>query len=136
MKFDFKSPPPVVQEKKKYANFTIREIGGPAEIGKWRAEQALKESKNERLRLAKIELQKELMSAGLPEGNGVTWDGKATVGSAGWSEKLEHALSERKRLSEESTPEPFQWVPDPEPHLNPLQKIVRWVKGIWMAANF
>lgn len=43
MNFDF-IPPAMIQEKKKYANFTLKEIGGPEEIIKWRKEQEAKES--------------------------------------------------------------------------------------------
>ncbi len=129
MNFEF-DPVPVVQEKKKYANFTIREIGGPEEIVKWREMQAAKEAvyrcrlsaRDERISQFEAETGQKLAS---PE-----------VKTASWQEKLEQAMAERKRLAErvEVARESYQLPVEPPKPI--LQRIIGFFKSIWKNANF
>ncbi len=130
--------PALVQTKKKYATFTVKEIGGPKEIIEWRRLQAEKEARNQTIRMQLVESQKDKMfGPDAPVGDGVTWKGSASVTTSSWKDKLEFALEERKRLAkidEDYTPS-FKWEITPEPKLTVWQKVKRVLKDIWDSAQ-
>jgi len=154
MKFEFKEylepVTPLVQKKKKYQNFTVTEIGGAEELKKWKDQQAELQAQS----LAKREKVKELQKLFIagpdaPVGDSVTWAGEATVvhgkgwGSSkmSWKDKLEFALSERKRLakSEIVSDQALEWKkydPLPVVQLPLFKRMKSWIRGIWDSANF
>jgi hypothetical protein len=128
----FESPIPIVQEKKKYANFTITEIGGPLEIIKWREQQAAKEYV-QRMRLGarddRLTAFEELTEQKLAT---------PKISQANWDEKLDFAMSERKRLAklDERVQDNPPWLPTPEPKKSVIQRITGFFKNIWSDAQF
>ena len=132
MEFDFLSPPPLIQEKKKYKNFTVTEIGGPDEIVKWREMQAAKESiyhlrlgeRDGRIRQFEKETRQVLDS---PKVNTRTWE-----------EKLVAAQSERKKLSkvERKVLECPPWEPIPEKKPSFFQRVKNFFVSFYRSANF
>jgi hypothetical protein len=141
------SPPPIIQNKKKYATFTVREIGGPAELAKWKVEQAAKWDAYQAERSAKREKMKQFIAGPeAPQGDGVTWTGKGMtegfkdLDKGNWKEKLEQVMSERKRLAA-PIPESEQviyppYVPEPEPKQTWFQRVKAFILNIWKTANF
>ena len=132
MEFDFLNPPAIVQQKKKYATFTVREIGGPEEIIKWRAEQEAKESIY-RLRLGERDKRLDDFSRLI----GQPLD-TPKVGVRNWKEKLEFAKSERERLSkaEQAVIDYPPWEPPVIPPKTIFQKIKDFCRSLWKSANF
>lgn len=139
MKFDLElfENPPIVQKKKKYAHFTVREIGGPAEIIKWREEQARKEAEqNIRISLHRDALKDLIAPEGSPEGTEVTWKGRATAGRQAWGDRVREA---RMRASPFEGCHPTQhpaWKPREAPKLSLFRRVAKWAKGIFESANF
>lgn len=131
MKFEFEVSP-LVQEKKKYATFTVREIGGPEEIVKWRQQQEAKESIY-RLRLGERNTRIETFE----KETGQILD-QPTLGKTPWAEKLAFAKSEQARLAkaEENVTKYPPWEPPTAPKQTPLQKIGSFLKRLWTNANF
>ena len=126
------TPSAEVQKKKKYANFTIREIGGPTEIIEWRRRQEAKEAlykltlkaRDERIASFESETSQKL---DVP-----------TIHTTSWAEKQAFVKSERERLAkiDERVADMPAWIPIEEPKLTILQKIGQFFKNIWKNANF
>lgn len=133
----FNRPPALVQKKKEYENFTVTPIGGPEEILKWRAVQDSKDQAALMIHEGLRTKAKEQAGSGLPQGDGVTWKGQGTTGSAEWKEKLAFAKSERKRLAQKEAVS-LDWKRHTplEPTLTFTQKISRFIKNFWKNANF
>lgn len=131
MKFEFYEEPAHVQKKKKYANFTIREIGGPEELAKWKEVQAAKEAV-QRLR---ISARDERLKAFEAE-TGQKLD-TPTVQTGSWDEKLAFAKAERARLKkiEDLVNQPA-WEPLPKPKLSLWGRVKQFFKDRWTGANF
>ena len=137
MKFEFAeylNPAPIIQEKKKYATFTVREIGGPAELAIWRKEQENKWVAYQANREAFKDKQKQYIAGpDAPQGDGVTWQGSGSVDGfkdITWQDKLSHALSERKRLYKpEIVTDKKAWVYEPisEPKVSFLAKVKAFI---------
>lgn len=143
MKFEFDevfNPPPIVQNKKKYATFTVREIGGPIELARWKVEQELKWAQYQANRSAFKEKQKQFIAGpDAPQGDGVTWKGSGSIlgaKDADWKDKLSHALSERKRLA---TPEILtareSWSYEEPPKPSLMKRFKQWIVNVWESAN-
>ena len=132
MDFGFDNVVPIVQEKKKYANFTIKEIGGPEEIIEWRKKQAAKEAlynlrldaRNDRLTAYEAETGQKLATP--------------TIHTTTWAEKQAFVKSERIRLDTLDTRVDSQpkWTPSEEPQQTIIQKIGQFFKNIWKNSNF
>lgn len=132
MKFDFLDESALVQKKKKYANFTIKEIGGPEEIKKWREMQAAKESiyrmrlnqRDERLANFEQETRQKLVT---PE-----------IKTRTWAEKQAHAESERHRLSQAELDVILYppWEVSEPPKKTLLQRFTNFISSVWKYANF
>lgn len=131
MDFDFQ-PPALVQAKKKYANFTIKEIGGPEEIIKWRQQQEAKDSihrirvsdREDRVKQVRDTIGKDLS---LP-----------TIHTSSWAEKLAFVDSEKK-LIEEMRKKVIaypSWVATEPPKLSLGQRIKSFFVNIFKSANF
>lgn len=131
MEFNFELPT-LVEEKKKYANFTIREIGGPDDIIKWRQQQEAKESLV-RLRLAEKDQRLESFEKELDQPLS-----RGQIATRSWGEKQAFAESERKRIAEleENVIQHPAWEPLTKPKKNLLQRIRDSIAGIWKSANF
>jgi hypothetical protein len=131
---------PIVQEKKKYQNFTVREIGGPAEIIVWRAEQARKELANQAFRMQVVEAQKTKMIDPTLEDKGVTWKGSAgtqpRMGS--WADKLAEGKEMRKDYMKPEllTKEAWTYEPYVEPKKTFFQRIKGAIRAFWDSAKF
>lgn len=124
------NPEPVVQEKKKYANFTVRMIGGPEEIKKWREIQAAKESAY-RVRLNDRDTR--ITSFEAETGQKLA---EPTIHTTSWQEKVAFAKEERKRLAKkEKAVSTYNWQPTPEPKITIGQRIVGFFKDVWKSAN-
>lgn len=147
MKFkflDYLSPSPVIQEKKKYATFTLREIGGQAEIVKWREEQATKWAAYQANREAFKEKQKlYVCGPDAPQGDKVTWEGKASLVQGSdreWHTKLAQVIAERERLYQPevaTAPKAYEpYVPEPKPKLSLWAKTKNQFSRLWNSANF
>lgn len=132
MDFDSFDPVPLVQAKKKYANFTVKEIGGPAEIIKWRQIQAAKE--------AAYQIKLNDRDGRLGEFEKETGQKLATptISTTSWAEKLMFANAERVRLSkaEEKVIAHPPWEPTPEPKKSLIQRVAGFFKSVWKSANF
>lgn len=126
-------PPPLVQKKKKYATFTLREIGGPEEIGKWRAIQASKEEAY-RMRLE----DREKRSAMFESESGQVIDKPVLAAKESWATKVERANAERVRLAkaEETVTEYPPWEALKPPKQSLFTKITSFLKKLWNNANF
>lgn len=138
MKFDLKDyeQPAHVQKKKKYATFTVREIGGPAELAKWKEVQAAKAA----IYNLRIQARDDRMS-----------DFAASLGqkvdrpvnnSPSLMDRLAHNKAmhidldlKQAEAVKNQKPEP-KWEPTPEPKLSILQRIGRFFKQLWRDANF
>lgn len=129
---DFKFEPiPLVQRKKKYATFTVREIGGSAEVIKWRQEQDAKAA----LYNLRIKARDDRMSdfAESLGGNVAT----PTVGKTeSWQDKVAFAESERARLAKAEAIASEAWIPAPSPKLTIFQRIKGFFRKLWNTANF
>lgn len=138
MKFEFTDldQVPLVQAKKKYATFTVREIGGPEEIEVWRRQQRAKEEASLMARQLKLEATKARMAQDLPEGdpNAIAWKGQATGRS--WQEKQAHAASERKRLAQLEDGAIESYTPSEPEKLTVWMRIKRFIKTFWENAKF
>lgn len=130
MDFEFEVPA-VKEEKKKYATFTIKPIGGPAEIAKWREMQAAKEA-NYLLRLGARDQRITEFEAT----TGQKLDAPQ-VKTASWQEKLEHAEAERLRLAlAEERVAQYTYEREPESKKTLWGRIKSFVKSFWQSANF
>ena len=130
--YEYLNPPKLVQEKKKYANFTVTPIGGPAEIIKWRQQQEAKESLV-RLKLA----AKDERIAAFESEIGQKLDTPRISGST-WAEKQAFATSERARLSqqEKSVTQFPPWEATEPPKKTIIQRVFGFFKSIWHSAGF
>ena len=126
------NPDPLVQKKKKYATFTVKEIGGPAEIIKWRQAQEAKEH----LYRMKLNERESRLASFEAETNQRLESPK--IHTTSWSEKVAFAKSERERLSKaESVVTQYPaWEVEPTPKLSIFQKITGLFKSLWKNANF
>lgn len=124
------NPDPLVQKKKKYQTFTVKEIGGPAEIVKWREMQAAKESayrvtlKSRDERLSEFE-----------EKTGQRLD-EPTIHTSSWAEKQAFATSERARLAQLVDVASSPWLYESPEVPTFFQKVARFFKRLWADANF
>lgn len=133
MRFNLEDvPKEVVFEKRKYANFTVKDIGGPAEIEKWRRIQLAKQE------AYKIKLrERDQRIASFEAESGQKLD-RPTIHTTSWAEKqmfVEAERAEIKRAKEAVVSYP-PWEMTPEPKKTVLQRIVLWIKKVWMTANF
>lgn len=124
--------PAIVQEKKKYATFTVREIGGPAEIIKWRAEQAKKES----IYLASLDAREARRVVAAKELG--TLDAPA-LGRPSWNDRM---AAGKKMREDYMRPDP-NYVPiertyevSADPKQSLFQIIGGWFSRLWKSANF
>lgn len=124
------NPEPVVQKKKKYSTFTVREIGGPDEIGKWREMQAAKEAT---YRL-KLKSRDERLAAFQAETGQLL--AKPTIHTTSWAEKQAFAKSERIRLAKLEDVAERTFEPTPEIKKTLFQKISGFFSRVWKSANF
>lgn len=148
MKYEFKDildPPEVIhiQTRKKYANFTVTEIGGPEQLAAWKIDQAAKWEAYQANRAAFKEKQKQFIAGpDAPQGDKVTWAGSGTNVSnrdVPWQDKMQQAMEARKKLfalepisAERSKP----YEPMPEPKLSVLGRIKKAFWSFWGQANF
>lgn len=132
MEFNFLDQPAVVQKKKKYATFTVKEIGGPEEIVKWREMQAAKESLY-RMKLQTRENRIQDFEAEL----GQKIDAP-TISSKSWIEKMHDAQEERERLakSEEKVTAYPPWEPRPIEKRSLWGLFTGFIKRVWNDCNF
>lgn len=126
------NPDPIVQKKKKYQTFTVTTIGGPDEIGKWRAIQSAKaEVFQMRLRARETRIQEAEASLG------VKLDAP-TIHTTSWAEKQAFAKGEQVRLATEiskvSEWPPWEYIPEPPKPL--FSRIKSFLKRLWLSANF
>ena len=129
---DFLNVAPLIEEKKKYQNFRVVPIGGPAEIGKWRAMQEAKEYAY-RIKLgerdARIsEAEKTLGKLDEPK-----------LSKQGWKEKSAFAAIERQRLAQlepVTTDYSKLGLSSPEPKKTVFQRVTGFLKRIWSNAQF
>jgi hypothetical protein len=130
--------PAIIQEKKKYASFTVREIGGPLEIIAWRKAQEQKEIQNQVIRLQLLQKQKDTMfGSDAPQGDSVTWQGHVDSRPflSSWEAKLERVKSERKRLAQKEFYEPIEYVPLTVIAPTLWERMKQFVKEIWNEAT-
>lgn len=134
----------LVQKKKKYQQFTVTEIGGPAEILIWRQKQAEKEAANQVVRLQLVDKSKDRMfGADAPQGDGVTWKGNAGLrhgrgdGAETWADKLAYAKDRQKNyMKPELIDLPKQVYDFSKPKLSLFKRFTSWISGLWNHANF
>lgn len=123
-----KSGPSIVRQKKKYATFTIKEIGGPTEIVEWRKQQEAKLAaygmtlKDRDDRISAFRAGNEVDAPKLIQGN--------------WQNKLSFAMSERKRLAEPEIINRAPTVYDPGPPKSLFQRFNAWLSRLWKSAKF
>lgn len=131
MDFEKFKPIPIVQQKKKYANFTVREVSYQ-EILDFRAKEKMKED----LLRMKSHAREQRIAAFESE-SGQKLD-RGTIGTASWAEKVKRAKQERIRLSkpEENVSKYPPWEPIPEPKLTVFQKIKKFFIDFYKSANF
>lgn len=133
MDFDFLTQQAaLVQKKKKYATFTIKDIGGPEEIKKWREQQAAKETvyrmrlsaRDERVETYEKELGQKLATPRLSKPD--------------WAEKYALAQEEREKISKavQALVDHPPWKPVTSPKVTVFQRIIRFFGNIWKNANF
>jgi len=126
-------PPAIIQEKKKYQNFTIKPID---DIHKWRAEQANKRAayelrntvRDQRITQNKTDIGYTAPSPSLSE-----------YKSEGWEKKLAYALERRKQYGKpEMLTDTKTWTyeEEPEPKKTVWQRIKAWAFDFWISANF
>jgi len=135
---DFHPKAGQVQTKRKYATFTVKEIGGPAEIIEWRKAQAAKlEAAGIAYNQFKQDVALHMVPDDAPVGD-ANWTGAASLSKQSWEEKIAFAQSERERLKKPVEVEPivYDFTPEPEPKKSPLERVIGWVKAIWASANF
>lgn len=130
-------PAPVIQAKKKYQNFTVREIGGPAEILVWREAQAKKEREALAMREMAREMAKVKAGEGLPDGDGVMTTVQGETSRNSWQERLAHGMEMRRAYGKaEIITDPVAWVPPPPPKLSILKRLFCFITSFWKNANF
>ena len=135
--FEAMNPPAMRQEKRKYANFTVKDIGGPKEIIEWRQKQASKEGLyNTRLynrdgRLRDFEAKQGVQLA------------HPTLSKNNWQERLDRALSERKNLAQvsfldtDATKTVYDtFKSDTKGQDRLVYRVIGWVKRLLKTANF
>jgi hypothetical protein len=137
--------PAIIQEKRKYANFTVTDIGGPVEIIAWRARQKEIEAMNQTIRMQNLDHQKNTMfGIDAPQGDGVTWEGSAVTqgwkSDTTWRDKLNFVKSEKKRLAtlelRDLNSDPlFTLTPEAPSKKTLLQTIKGWIKNLWESAQ-
>ncbi len=132
MDFEVFGSVPIVQKKKKYTNFTIKEIGGPEEIIKWRKEQEAKAHLHQ-LRLNarddRIRSYEELTGQKLET---------PQLSGRSFADKMAEAIQRKEEYgkAELAVIANPPWVPPVPPQLTLFQKIIRFFKQIWTHANF
>ena len=124
----FEDTIPIRQEKRKYACFHVKDIGGPAEIAKWREIQAAKEhayrirlaGRDKRIAAFEAETKQRLDSPKL--------------GRSSWSDRLSFAKSEQERLNKPAvlTHDPYQLPPEP----GFWQRVVKFIWDFWASCEF
>lgn len=126
------SPPPIMREKKKYATFTVRAIGGPEEIVKWRAEQAIKEA-NYKIKLT----ERDARLAAFEAETNQKLD-TPTIHTTSWEEKYAFAREEQVRLKtvEKIAADSYSYTPFEEPKKTIIQKIKGFFSNLWTHSNF
>lgn len=131
MNFEFDNVVPIVQEKKKYSNFTIREIGDPTEIIQWRKEQEAKqEAYRARLSLRDARIGEYELKTGQKLD-------APTIHTTTWVEKQAFVQRERERLAApELVSEYPQFVPAEPPKKTLFQWVKYFFKRVWQNANF
>lgn len=124
--------PELVQKKKKYATFTVREIGGQAEVEAFRRAQAVKEEAY-RMRLK----SRDERAAEFQASFGQKID-SPTVHTTSWAEKVAFVAAEKAEIAakraEVTVHEP--WVMPPEPKRSLKERVKQFFKRIWQSANF
>lgn len=132
MEFSFETPPAIVHEKRKYANFTVRDIGGPAEIIIWRQQQEAKESLY-RLKLG--ERDKRLSAFESESGQKLD---KPKIVERTWEEKTKDAAADResyeKAMSQVIEYPPWEYVPKPKQNI--FQILKGFIRKLWNNSNF
>lgn len=132
---DYLERPAIIQqERNRYQLFTITPIGGPAEIVKWREQQAKKLAeygiKREELKAKK----KEFIAGGrdAPVGE-LNWDGRVILSeSKDWDAKLSEAKARRRELRRKQIlTDTKAWeVPLPEPEPPSMwERFKTWIAG-------
>ena len=90
------NPAALIREHKRQAPFRISEIGGPAELAIWRAEQAKKLEAYQARRTELKRKQVERIAGDAPLGE-LSWQGKAILADPSvWKEKQRLARERRK----------------------------------------
>lgn len=134
MDFDFDNVIPLVQTKKKYATFTVTEIGGPEEIIKWRAQQ---QAKQEAIAMAQQMRDQRLLD--FEKEQGIKLDAP-TLHNTSWEEKVMFVASERERLAKlehNVRAVDLTWFTSfDEPKPSIFNRIKSFVGSIWANANF
>lgn len=114
--------------RKKYATFTVREIGGPDKIEEWRRQNDAKQAAF----LERCEMRDTRVKA-----SGITafglLSGKEKVS---WADKQAFVKSERKRLDAPELINSKSWEPEPEIKPTFKQKVIGFFKSFWKSANF
>lgn len=124
--------PGEVQKKKKYATFTVKEIGGPDEIIAWRKVQAVKE---EAYRMTLRARDQRIAEFEASSGQKLE---TPTIHTTSWAEKQAFVKAEIAEIEAQRAkyvaPDPYQ-LPD-EPKKSVGARIAGFFKRIWASANF
>lgn len=123
------NPPPVVQEKKKYKEFTLREVT-EAEIIQFRQ---MEKAKDELLLMKAMARERRIAAFQAESGQKIA---SPELKKPSWSEKVAFAQSERERLKKAEEVQHAEWVIATQPKKTFIQRVVGFLKSIWTNANF
>ena len=122
-----------VQQKKKYANFTLREVTY-GELLEWRA----KEEQKEREYKAQLALR-DARIAEFKSSIGGTDSPTLKSGLGDWNQKLAYAkerMDGYMKPDKDDLVEHEPWEPTIDPPKPLLKRIWEWVVSFWKSANF
>lgn len=131
MDLDRFNPIPVVQVKKKYANFTLREVSY-REILEFREKEKLKED------LLKMKAQARDQRIAIFESETNQKLDTPIIKKEAWSDKLAALKAERRRLAklEDQVTQYVPSEPAPEPKKTLFQRVIMFFVKLCKVANF